>query len=76
MAGLMEPNAVVQGATLVKINAGQRVTWGDDAIPKSGQLLESGQGQHGCENGHDQGRMTSNEMSNGNWMRRYANVWC
>jgi len=27
----MEPNAVVQGDTLVKINAGQRVTWGDDA---------------------------------------------
>jgi hypothetical protein len=31
MAGMMEPNVVVQGTTLVQINAGQRVTW--DTMP-------------------------------------------
>jgi hypothetical protein len=41
MAGIMEPNAVAQGTTLVQLNAGQRVSRGHDAIPKSGQLFES-----------------------------------
>jgi hypothetical protein len=47
MAGIMEPNAVVQGTTLVQINAGQRVTRGHDATLESRQLPECSQGRHG-----------------------------
>jgi hypothetical protein len=45
MAGIMEPNAVDQGITLVQINAGRRGTREDDAILKSRQLPDFNQGR-------------------------------
>lgn len=40
MAGRMEPDTVVQGATPVQINASQRGAWGHDAIEGLDELCK------------------------------------